>query len=81
MHRAYDSDKQVVFWFMAGIADNRDDPKEKRRGKSMIQMIRQRLRSLTADQNDTAVVHFHQGPQGQPTPCFEDSCPNPRLSV
>ena len=47
----------------------------------MIQIIRQRLKSLTAQQNDTATVHFHQGPQGQPTPCFEDHCPNPRLSV
>jgi hypothetical protein len=26
-------------------------------------------------------VHFHQGPQGQPTPCFDERCPNPRLSV
>jgi hypothetical protein len=28
-----------------------------------------------------AEVHFHQGPQGQPTPCFDDRCPNPRLTV
>ena len=26
-------------------------------------------------------VHFHQGPQGQPAPCFDERCPNPRLSV
>jgi hypothetical protein len=26
-------------------------------------------------------VHFHQGPQGQPTPCFDERCSNPRLSV
>jgi hypothetical protein len=26
-------------------------------------------------------VHFHQGPQGQPTPCFDDRCSNPHLSV
>jgi hypothetical protein len=26
-------------------------------------------------------VHFHNGPQGQPVPCFEDSCGSPRLSV
>jgi hypothetical protein len=25
--------------------------------------------------------HFHTGPQGQPVPCFERSCPNPRRSV
>ena len=25
-------------------------------------------------------VHFHQGPQGRPTPCFDERCPNPRLS-
>ena len=22
-----------------------------------------------------------QGPQGQPTPCFDEHCPNPKLSV
>jgi hypothetical protein len=26
-------------------------------------------------------VHFHQGPQGQPAPCFDEHCPWPRLSV
>jgi hypothetical protein len=26
-------------------------------------------------------VHFHQGPQAQPTPCFDEHCPSPRLSV
>lgn len=28
-----------------------------------------------------AGVHFHQGPQGLPAPCFDERCPNPRLSV
>jgi hypothetical protein len=41
--------------------------------------IRARLRAFAAPQAPD--VHFHQGPQGQPTPCFDDSCPNPRLSV
>jgi hypothetical protein len=26
-------------------------------------------------------VHFHQGPQGDPAPCFDERCPNPKLSV
>jgi hypothetical protein len=26
-------------------------------------------------------VHFHQGPQGQPVPCYDERCPNPRLSI
>jgi hypothetical protein len=26
-------------------------------------------------------VHFHQGPQGHPMPCFEAVCPSPRLDV
>ena len=38
-----------------------------------------RLRNLTAD-GDNA-VHFHQGPQGQPAPCFDERCSSPRLSV
>jgi hypothetical protein len=47
----------------------------------MIQIIRESFRKLATQQDDAAGVHFHQGPQGQPAPCFEDSCPNPRLSV
>ena len=26
-------------------------------------------------------VHFHSGPQGQPSPCYDQACPNPRLSA
>jgi hypothetical protein len=26
-------------------------------------------------------VHFHQGPQGQPVPCYDAVCAAPRLSV
>ena len=26
-------------------------------------------------------VHFHQGPQGQPAPCYDEHCASPRLSV
>jgi hypothetical protein len=44
----------------------------------VIHSIRDRLRKL-GEQEDP--VHFHQGPQGQPAPCFDDRCPNPRLSV
>jgi hypothetical protein len=39
-----------------------------------------RLRQLTIRQ-DANEVHFHQGPQGQPAPCFDEHCPRPRLSV
>jgi hypothetical protein len=28
-----------------------------------------------------ADVHFHQGPQGQPTPCYDARCNSPRLSL
>jgi hypothetical protein len=44
----------------------------------MIRIIRERLRKLTAPADG---VHFHQGPQGQPAPCFDDRCSSPRLSV
>jgi hypothetical protein len=46
----------------------------------MIRMISERLRRRPS-QNSTTDVHFHQGPQGQPTPCFDGRCPNPRLSI
>ena len=42
--------------------------------------IRDRLRVHTSP-SPTADVHFHQGPQGQPMPCFDEHCPNPRLTV
>jgi hypothetical protein len=45
----------------------------------MIRMFRERLRKLATPQE--ASVHFHQGPQSQPVPCFDEHCPNPRLSV
>jgi hypothetical protein len=40
--------------------------------------IRDRLRGLTVRDEG---VHFHQGPQGQPAPCFDERCESPRLSV
>jgi hypothetical protein len=42
--------------------------------------IRDRLPRLHA-QACSHDVHFHQGPQGQPAPCFDERCPNPRLFV
>jgi hypothetical protein len=44
----------------------------------MIRKLRDQLRRTSGPEDG---VHFHQGPQGQPIPCFEDRCPNPRLSV
>jgi hypothetical protein len=45
-----------------------------------------RLRALWSLVSATAPgqgrqVHFHQGPQGGPVPCFDERCPNPRLSL
>ena len=44
-------------------------------------MIRKLREQLRRSPGSDAGVHFHQGPQGQPTPCFEERCPNPRLSA
>jgi hypothetical protein len=38
-------------------------------------LLRRTSRGVTPD------VHFHQGPQGQPAPCFDERCPQPRLSI
>lgn len=46
----------------------------------MIRTIRHRLRRRPS-RSTSLDVHFHQGPQGQPVPCFDDRCPNPRLST
>jgi hypothetical protein len=47
---------------------------------TMIRNLLTNLRMHTAPSHASS-VHFHQGPQGQPTPCFDDRCPNPRLST
>jgi hypothetical protein len=39
--------------------------------------LRRRSHPRHADQQ----VHFHQGPQGQPSPCYDTHCTNPRLAV
>jgi hypothetical protein len=42
---------------------------------------RRRLVVLTAPRRRRAPepeVHFHRGPQGQATPCFDAGCPRPR---
>ena len=46
----------------------------------MLRTIRTRISSFAGRTND-AGVHFHQGPQGQPAPCFDERCTSPRLSV
>jgi hypothetical protein len=46
----------------------------------MANTIRTIIRRLaTSGQAET--VHFHQGPQGQPAPCFDTGCASPRLDV
>ena len=42
-------------------------------------MVR-RLLAHVLDRHHDPEVHFHRGPHG-PTPCFEGSCPSPRLPV
>jgi hypothetical protein len=45
-----------------------------------LRTLSRRLLGRGTTSNSTA-VHFHQGPQHQPVPCFDDGCPNPRLSI
>jgi hypothetical protein len=45
-----------------------------------IRSIRDRIRRFAAD-DPTEGVHFHQGPQGRPAPCFDARCTSPRLDV
>jgi hypothetical protein len=42
--------------------------------------IRKSIRRL-ASFDPSHEVHFHQGPQGQPAPCFDARCANPRLDA
>ena len=42
--------------------------------------IRESIRRL-ASYDPSHEVHFHTGPQGQPAPCFDARCANPRLDA
>jgi hypothetical protein len=44
-----------------------------------ITSITQRIKRVAAP--GPSGVHFHQGPQGQPAPCYDEHCASPRLSV
>jgi hypothetical protein len=38
-------------------------------------------RALLADPRPWEEIHFHQGPHGQPAPCYDTRCRSPRLDV
>jgi hypothetical protein len=40
-----------------------------------------KLRRASHPRHAAQHVHFHQGPQGQPTPCYDAHCASPRLSL
>jgi hypothetical protein len=48
-------------------------------------MARTRLRALwralITPATDDNQVHFHNGPQGRPAPCYDGGCTSPRLDV
>jgi hypothetical protein len=46
--------------------------------RSILAAVRNAMREPAADVD---VVHFHQGPGGMPSPCYDDRCRNPRLHV
>ena len=45
--------------------------------RSILSAVRNVLREPAADVD----VHFHQGPGGMPSPCYDHRCRNPRLHV
>jgi hypothetical protein len=38
-------------------------------------------RAMFAEPGHSEDVHFHQGPHGQPAPCYDTRCSSPRLDV
>jgi hypothetical protein len=40
-----------------------------------------KLRRLFRAPATETTVHFHRGPQGQPSPCYDSACPMPHLTV
>jgi hypothetical protein len=45
--------------------------------RSILAAVRSALREPAPDVD----VHFHQGPGGMPSPCYDHRCRNPRLHV
>ena len=45
--------------------------------RSILASLRNVLREPASDVD----VHFHQGPGGMPSPCYDDRCRTPRLDV
>jgi hypothetical protein len=39
------------------------------------------VRSALCEPAPDVDVHFHQGPGGMPSPCYDHRCRNPRLHV
>jgi hypothetical protein len=54
-------------------------PKGGTKMRDLSRTIRDRIRRIASP--DSSGVHFHQGPQGQAAPCYDEHCANPRLSV
>jgi hypothetical protein len=84
MHAFYAIDTNFLFELCSPGPDNlfqtRNPSRERAPMARIHRTILERLPRLTAPPQQ-AGVHFHQGPQGQPAPCFDDHCANPRLSV
>ena len=45
--------------------------------RTILAAVRNALRAPERDGD----VHFHQGPGGIPSPCYDDGCRTPRLTV
>lgn len=43
--------------------------------------IRRALTRLTRASQAHSTVHFHRGPHGEPTPCFNRTCSTPKLEL
>jgi hypothetical protein len=43
--------------------------------------LRTRIAQMARRREAASHVHFHTGPQGYPSPCFDPRCATPRLDV
>ena len=61
-----------------------DEPAVSRTGATaLIERVRHemRRRGRRPERYREPHVHFHQGPQGQPVPCFDERCTSPHLTA
>ena len=70
---------------VTGAGDSPDSPgghhAQHRHDQDPVPRARAALHAATRGGRPEPPVHFHQGPAGEPAPCFDEACMRPRMTV